>query len=662
MIAIGRAHLPLSPSTALDYSNQAAERAANHPAVHARALLLAADAYGTGKLANAGAASDSIAENLLNRAVDLAIASQDTVAMALAKGDRAYFLVKGGRLDESIRSYKEAIPLFEAAGLYPRKAQAFSSIGVAYYQSGQFNKAAESFIASVECRQQHNLPVSAGLLINISMISKETQDWETVIDYTNQALALAQADSNESLVRMCYQNLGATYTNQQDYDQAIVYLNKANEINVRRNDSMHISRYHTGMADVRMGQKDYEAAIISYLQAKRFLPANGDARQRMFAHLNLARVYHKLADGANANYAALALDNALVAHQMATELGLTKNKSEAALVVFGAYQAVGQPAKAVPFAAEYIAIRDSILSAERMKALADLKEQHEAEMRETEIAYLNEQNDMQAENLAQSEQLQANQRLIIWLLGIGVVITALLLALIYRSYQQKNRINTKLAAQNATIEQQNADKETLLKEIHHRVKNNLQVISSLLDLQSSRIDDAAAQLALEDGQSRVKAMALIHQKLYQTQDLAHISFAEYAQQLAKHLAAVYAQTSEAAVTVEGNAELDIDTAIPIGLILNELVSNAFKYAFAASSKGKLRISLARGVDETFVLIVHDNGPGLPADFDFAKSRSLGLRLVRRLSRQLYGSAEYSFDNGSKFTVAFKDTEQRKEVQ
>lgn len=222
--------------------------------------------------------------------------------------------------------------------------------------------------------------------------------------------------------------------------------------------------------------------------------------------------------------------------------------------------------------------------------------------------------------------------------------------------------NQEIESQNERLQERNDQIEVLLKEIHHRVKNNLQVISSLLDLQSRGIEDERALATFMEGQNRVKAMALIHQKLYQNKDLATIDFAEYTRQLLTELATIYKGAEDVKTVVKSpeTAQFDIDTAIPLGLILNELISNAYKYAFKENS-GELMVSIQPLKNGKHQMIVSDSGQGLPQDFDITRVKSLGLRLVRRLSKQLYGSAEYYYEQGSKFIITFTDTLERKAV-
>jgi PAS domain S-box-containing protein len=204
------------------------------------------------------------------------------------------------------------------------------------------------------------------------------------------------------------------------------------------------------------------------------------------------------------------------------------------------------------------------------------------------------------------------------------------------------------------------EKEILLKEIHHRVKNNMQVITSLLSLQSKRIKDQQAFSVFQDSQNRVKSMALIHETLYQSEDLSRINFAEYLQKLIAHVSRSYRLNPEAVrikIKVE-DISLPIDLAVPCGLIINELASNSLKYAFPADKRGEVNIVFERA-DALYVLRVSDTGVGLPADFDPETSKSLGMKLVRMLTDQLSGELQCRNGVGTIFEIKFP--EEREEV-
>jgi len=198
------------------------------------------------------------------------------------------------------------------------------------------------------------------------------------------------------------------------------------------------------------------------------------------------------------------------------------------------------------------------------------------------------------------------------------------------------------------------EKEVLLKEIHHRVKNNLQVISSLLNLQSRSLQDKQYLEIFKDSQDRIKAMALIHEKLYQAKDLARINFAGYIRDLAASLFRSYKGTS-AAITLQIHIDdvlLSIDAAVPCGLIINELVSNALKHAFPTGHKGEIYIGLSSNTEQKLMLIVSDNGAGFPKNLDFQNTESLGLQLVNTLAAQLRGRVELNSNGGTEFKITF----------
>ncbi|MDZ8136902.1 MAG: histidine kinase dimerization/phosphoacceptor domain -containing protein [Nostoc sp. DedQUE04] len=198
------------------------------------------------------------------------------------------------------------------------------------------------------------------------------------------------------------------------------------------------------------------------------------------------------------------------------------------------------------------------------------------------------------------------------------------------------------------------EKEVLLKEIHHRVKNNLQIISSLLNLQAEYLKDNQALEVFKDSQNRIESMALIHEKLYQSQDLARINFADYIQDLVTNLFYSY-NVNSSDITLKMNVEevfLAIDAAIPCGLIINELISNSLKYAFPQTEGGEISIDFCFDKVNLYTLGISDNGVGFAQDFDFDNTESLGLRLVKGLTHQLKGNIHFSSNNGVKYKIIF----------
>jgi len=204
------------------------------------------------------------------------------------------------------------------------------------------------------------------------------------------------------------------------------------------------------------------------------------------------------------------------------------------------------------------------------------------------------------------------------------------------------------------------EKEVLLREIHHRVKNNMQVISSLLNLQSRQIKDPFVLEMFKESQRRIRSMALIHERLYQSSDLSRIEFSQYLRNLAIHLFHSY-QVDGSRVELKIDAQevhLNINTAIPCGLIVNELISNALKHGFPEGRKGQLGIELRRVAGDRYVLRVRDDGVGFPADLDFRKTETLGMQIVNTLVSQIDGSIDLSREKGTEFTIEFQEVKSK----
>jgi two-component sensor histidine kinase/CheY-like chemotaxis protein len=225
-----------------------------------------------------------------------------------------------------------------------------------------------------------------------------------------------------------------------------------------------------------------------------------------------------------------------------------------------------------------------------------------------------------------------------------------LLAAVQRASEKVGLLRT-LKAERDRLAESLAEKEVLLKEVHHRVKNNLQVIASLLRLQAGSFADPAMSAALRESQNRVEAMALIHEELYATNDLREVDLAEHAALLAGNLFRSYGEPERIKMNIEvEKLRLGVDRAIPVSLILNELISNALKHGFPGGRAGSIAV---RGHcrNGNIDLAVHDDGAGVPEGLEFAKTKSLGLEIVKILTRQLKGTFELERGDGGTGSTA-----------
>jgi two-component sensor histidine kinase len=199
-----------------------------------------------------------------------------------------------------------------------------------------------------------------------------------------------------------------------------------------------------------------------------------------------------------------------------------------------------------------------------------------------------------------------------------------------------------------------AEKDILLKEVHHRVKNNMQIISSILKMQERQVEDPVLKEVLEESQNRIRSMALVHEDLYRNENLENIKFINYAKSLAGNLMRTFSD-HQGKISIVYDIEdvlLPLDTGIPCGLIINELISNSFKYAFKDREKGTIKLGLQTSDEGKYQLEVSDDGVGFDKAFEVEKAKTLGLKIVNKLVQQIDGTLEYDFSQGTKFIIRF----------
>jgi two-component sensor histidine kinase len=276
------------------------------------------------------------------------------------------------------------------------------------------------------------------------------------------------------------------------------------------------------------------------------------------------------------------------------------------------------------------------------------KEKNERSLRE---------NELQINVLKQDKQLSQKQnQLIIFIIFTTIVL--FLLGLVYRNFrlkqknnQQLETINTELSYKNSLLDKRNAEIEILMKEIHHRVKNNLEVVSSLLALQSAQIDDPNTKEAMKDGQNRVNSIGIVHQKLYQGTNLGAVDIKDYFLNLSESILDSFGAEGRVNLKLAiENLALDIDTAVPLGLIINELLTNTIKYAFPKGEKGIITIKLEKHPNNILHLEVADNGVGKSG---IIYGTGFGGQLVSLLTNQLNGTMREENQNGTVIIFDFK---------
>lgn len=382
-------------------------------------------------------------------------------------------------------------------------------------------------------------------------------------------------------------------------------------------------------------QGRFEEAILDY---KKVIASTGNSRMGMaeaMAEANLGDVYMKMKDYPQA------LTYKLKSVKRQEEAGMKSNLIENYLHISQIYEKLGNYPSSLEFHKKYSAIKDTIMSVEKDAKFAELLTQYETVEKDSKLAI-------------QQAQI-SRQNAVQWAI-IGVALALIfILFLLYRNFRQKQKSNATLSHTNFLLGVKNEENELLLKEIHHRVKNNLQTISSLLNLQSANISDAGALEAVRESQSRVSSMALIHQKLYQGERLAAVEMKDYFNTMGESIFdsfGIKSQNVSFKVDMD-HLELDVDTAIPVGLIVNELITNSLKYAFPDGRQGLVQLSLNADEHQNIELRIKDNGIGINSEEKSVKQSGFGTRLVQLLTIQLEGEMEQSTHDGITTIIRFK---------
>lgn len=302
---------------------------------------------------------------------------------------------------------------------------------------------------------------------------------------------------------------------------------------------------------------------------------------------------------------------------------------------------------------EYKNLNDSIFNEAKSKQIAELNIKYDVNKKEQNLTIL------QKETLVQQKDLRQARLTRNYILA-GVVLLLLIVGLLYNRYQLKQRANNQLKASQDKIEKQNvslqhlvSEKEWLLKEIHHRVKNNLHTISGLLDAQAGYLKTAEALLAINDSQHRVQAMSLLHQKLFNSESLSMVEMPEYIHELVGYLEHSFGIQQKVNFSLDiDNLQLELSYALPIGLILNEAITNAIKHAFTGKEDATIIVRLKRQPFNQCFLLIADTGRGLPADFNSKQSHSMGMSLMQGLTEDINGAFSIRNNNGTEINISF----------
>lgn len=466
---------------------------------------------------------------------------------------------------------------------------------------------------------------------SIGILYQSMDDYEMAILYYNEAYDLLLELGNTTSAGVVMGNIGELYLSNDKLDESLEALEQSLELKQfggMPEWSVALTQFNIGRVNKMKGNLD--TALVKFNEAIGVFEKEHYLDGLMEGYVERGLLFFE-----SGEFAASERD-CQDGLRLAMDQSNANSLSRACECLYRVNKQAGNIATALDYYEQHNVLKDSLFNAENIKQLTQLEMQFNFD-RERELQV------MEA-NARQAEYLRVTRLLI-----IGTLVSLLVAFLLYYLFRLRKRANLALAQKNAQISKALGEKEVLLKEIHHRVKNNLQVISSLLSLQSRQLDNPQAREAIQSGRNRVKSMALIHQNLYQDEDLVGVDTVEYIDKLTNNLVNSY-KVFEKDIEIKSyvdSMKLDVDTLIPIGLILNELISNALKYAFNGVDDGILEIHLLNQANAIH-LKVADNGGGLPKNFAIENSKSLGYRLIKAFAEKL--SAALTIEHSPAGTV------------
>lgn len=578
--------------------------------------------------------------------------------------------------DSAIRLSEASLQLAVKENEPKGKADALNNLGIANHIRGNFPVALNQYSSSLLLRREQNDSAGvAGLLNNMASIYAVQGNYPEALENYQQSLELKLKLGNEKGAANSLNNIGNIYYYQKNYDLSLQYYERALEIENKMGNTMGQGRSLGNVGLVYLETGKLNEALQNYLRAYQKMDSLKLECQKMYPANGLGQTYyqlgkleaaHKFLDEAYTE--AVACNDPVILSSSLETLGkisvankqytlaerrlkesydvaeandLKVQVKDASKSLYEFYKSRGNIDQALSFLEINKSVTDNLLNEDLTEQLTRMEVNYQFKDEKDSLQFAREK-----ELLSYNSEIKRRE-LVQMSTFFGLGLAFVLLFVIYRFYRVKQKANEQLSVKNEIISRTLQEKEMVLKEIHHRVKNNLQIVSSLLNIQSKMVKDEAAKQAIRDSQSRVHSMSLVHQNLYSSGEVGEVSANEYLEQLILSVCRSF--------DPEGNRQLNLqlepvalppDMAMNLGLISNEIITNAFKHAFPAPDKKGSAISVSLvAAAEHISLSISDNGVGLENP-----QQSFGMQLIEALVRSIKGTLSVDSTNGTCFTI------------
>ncbi|MCB0401288.1 MAG: tetratricopeptide repeat protein [Flavobacteriales bacterium] len=546
-----------------------------------------------------------------------------------------------GDLINSKKNLNESLKYYSFLKDQSGMATCYNGIGVVNYDQGKLYDALEYFIKSIRIKQKTDDTTSIAMTLNnIGNVYKDLGKYDRSMEYYNKSMELKEKVNDRHGLAMTLNNIGLLNHDHGDYETALDYYNRSLKIKKEIADLHGEAMTLNNIGLTYEVQKKYKDALSYYQKSIDLREKINDQFGLAMNLVNIATVYRETGDFTRA-YKYL-----FRAEKIAKEVGATTQLRDCYQRLYETYERQGSIQSAYKYYKLFEETKDSIMNEESLKNVQKLQAKYENEKQQLEIQNLSKKDELNKAQLEKNKAELTSKRIVNigLIVGIGVCIGLIIFFFVILKYRRRKETE---------LEQSLEEKEVLFREVHHRVKNNFQLISSLLNLHLNNTDNEAVQMALNEARDRINSMSLVHEKLYKSKSLSNINLKDYVSDLVVYLLDNFDEDVDQKIEID-ELELDIETAIPLGLIFNELITNSMKYAFKKREGGKITIAIKKD-GAGYEVHYADDGIGLPDHIDFDNLDSLGLNLVQILVLQLHGQLNVIRENGTAYSFSIRKT-------
>ena len=541
------------------------------------------------------------------------------------------------KFDDASKYYNKAIEIAERLGKKGRFIVINNNLGAMAYEQEKYDEATSYLMKSLEYKEYNKNPRRLVTTYdNLGLVHYEINQYKKAVEYFKEALVISEKTEYAAGIADSKKNIAKCYTaEKKNIDEGILYLKDAIEIYKNINDNMFLIEAYSNLGDTYEIANDFSNAINFHKKAVALAEEVGMEDKVLGSRISLSRtlvkqgkltnaekeLQHILKDIANENLLERQL---VIAYETKAELSRLKKDYKNAFL----YQK------------KFSDLENSIQQNERVKDINEIETKYQTEKKEKENLQLKADN-VEQELLTQKANTR-NWFLLFCSLGLGISGF-----FIYRRYKAETKAKEIISKQKETI-------ENLQKELHHRIKNNLSIIDTFIEVAKEEFSDSKFQTKLTELQNRIDSINEVHLQLYQNNDVTNLNLKKYIDTLAQNINASFSDSNiNLKTSIDDDLNINTDKSFSVGLIVNEFLTNSYKYAFD-NSDGEIQIGMKEN-KQHYELSLSDNGKGLPKDFDIKKTDSFGLRIMKLLTEQLNGTFNLSNNKGVALRITFPKT-------